>query len=51
MLFDHFNAPAIFQRYINKKLIEKLNIFIIIYLYNIQIYIKDLGKPCVKALC
>ena len=31
-----------FQGYINKILVKKLNIFVIIYLDNILIYIKDL---------
>ena len=49
--YDHFeyqviffglsNAPAKFQGYVNKILAEKLDIFIIIYLDNILIYIKD----------
>ena len=43
MLFGFFNTPATFQRYVNKILTEKLNIFIIIYLDNILIYTKDLG--------
>ena len=32
MFFGFFNALVIFQEYINKILIEKLEIFIIIYL-------------------
>ena len=41
MLFGFFNVPATFQRYINKILAEKLDIFVIIYLDNILIYTKD----------
>ena len=37
------NAPASFQDYINKILAKKLDIFVIIYLNDILIYIKDLG--------
>ena len=37
------NALASFQGYINKILAEKLGIFIIVYLNNILIYIKDLN--------
>ena len=43
IFFRLFNAPASFQSYINKILAKKLNIFIIIYLNDIFIYIKDLG--------
>ena len=38
MLFGLSNASAIFQRYVNKILFEKLDIFIILYLNNILIY-------------
>ena len=41
MLFGLMNAPASFQRYINKILAEKLNIFVIVYLDDILIYIDD----------
>ena len=41
MPFSLRNAPASFQWYINKILAEKLNIFIIIYLDDILIYIDD----------
>ena len=37
MLFSFSNALAIFQGYINKILIEKLDIFVIIYLNDILI--------------
>ena len=43
MFFGFSNTLAIFQGYINKILIEKLDIFIIVYLDNILIYIKNLG--------
>ena len=51
MIFDLFNAPAIFQKYVNKILAKKLNIFIIIYLDNIFIYTKNSKQPHVKAVC
>ena len=35
------NAPASFQGLINKILTEKLNIFVIVYIDNIFIYIDD----------
>ena len=38
MPFGLFNAPASFQGYIIKILVEKLNIFIIVYLDDIFIY-------------
>ncbi len=41
--FDFFNASASFYGYINKILAEKLDIFIVIYLNDILIYIKDSG--------
>lgn len=42
MLFDLFNALISLQRYINKILIKKLEVFIIMYLDNILIYTKNL---------
>ena len=44
------NALAIFQRYINKILAKKLNIFIIIYLDNILIYTKNSGQPYIEEV-
>ncbi len=41
--FGLSNTPASFQGYINQILAEKLNIFVVVYLNNILIYIKDLG--------
>ena len=43
MLFELSNALASFQGYINKILVEKLNIFVIVYLDNILIYIEETG--------
>ena len=43
MLFGLFNTLAIFQRYVNKILAEKLDVFIIIYLDDILIYTKNSG--------
>ena len=42
MLFGLFNTLLSFQGYINKILAKKLDIFIIVYLKNIFIDIKDL---------
>ena len=50
MPFDFFNIPIIFQKYINKILAEKLDIFIIVYLNNILIYTKNLDQPYIKAV-
>ena len=50
MPFGLTNAPAIFQGYINKILAEKLDIFVIVYLDDIFIYIKDESKSHVQAV-
>ncbi len=50
MLFGLTNVPATFQGYINKVLIEKLDIFVIVYLNNIFIYTKSEGKKDVEAV-
>ena len=50
MPFDLTNAPGSFQGYVNKILAEKLDIFVIVYLDDILIYTKDLGKSHVKAI-
>ena len=44
ILFGLSNASASFQGYINKILAEKLDIFVIVYLDDIFIYIKDPGQ-------
>ena len=43
MLFGFSNSLAIFQGYVNKILAEKLDIFVIVYLDDILIYIKNSG--------
>ena len=50
MLFGLTNIPASFQGYINKILAEKLDIFVIMYLDNILIYINDDGDGHVAAV-
>ena len=50
MSFELFNTPVSFQGYINKILAKKLNIFIIVYLNNIFIYIKDSCQAHVNAV-
>ena len=50
MPFRLTNAPATFQGYINKILIEKLDVFVIVYLDNILIYTKDEGESHVQAV-
>ena len=42
--FKLFNISKSFQTYINKILAQKLDIFVIIYLDNIFIYIKNPGQ-------
>ena len=44
------NIPASFQGYINKILVEKLNIFVIVYLDDILIYIKDQDQGHIEAM-
>ena len=51
MPFGLSNASAIFQEYINKILAEKLDIFIIVYLDDILIYIKDPRQSHIEAVC
>lgn len=41
MPFGLTNAPATFQLYINKCLAEKLDVFVIMYLDDIFIYINE----------
>ncbi len=43
MSFWRSNNLASFQGYSNKILAEKLNVFVIVYLYNILIYTKESG--------
>ena len=50
MFFGFFNALASFQSYINKILMEKLDIFVIMYLNDILIYLKDAGQSHVEAV-
>ena len=50
MSFELSNAPASFRSYINNIMAKKLNIFIIVYLNDIFIYIKDLGQSQIKAV-
>ena len=50
MPFELMNAPASFQGFINKILAEKLNIFVIVYLDNILIYIDNDGDGHIAAV-
>ena len=50
MPFGLTNALASFQGYINKIFVEKLNIFVIVYLDEILIYIDDNGDRHVTAV-
>lgn len=50
MPFSLFNASTTFQNYINKILTKKLDIFVIVYLNNILIYIKNLGQTNVNTI-
>ena len=50
MPFDLSNAPATFQKYVNKILAKKLDVFIIVYLDDILIYTEDPGQPYIDAI-
>ncbi len=50
MPFELINAPTTFQDYINKILVKKLNVFVIIYLNDIFIYTKSKEKKHIKAV-
>lgn len=50
MPFGLFNAPASFQKYINKIFAKKLDIFMVVYLDDILIYTKNLGQSHIKAM-
>ena len=50
MLFRWTNTPTIFQGFINKFLVEKLDVIMIIYPNNILIYTKSKNKKHVKAI-
>ena len=51
MVFGPSNVLTISKRYINKILAKKLNIFIIIYLNDILIYMKNLEQLYIEAVC
>ncbi len=50
MLFGLTNVLAIFQGYINKILVEKCKIFIIVYLDDILIYTKNKKDGYMEAV-
>lgn len=50
MPFRLFNTSTSFQGYINKIMAKKVNIFLIIYLNDILIYIKDPSQSHVAAV-
>ena len=50
ILFGLSNVLASFQGYINKILAEKFDIFVIIYLDSIFIYIKDPSQSQMEAV-
>ena len=50
MSFGLTNVPFTFQSYINKILAENLDIFVIVYLDDIFIYIKNERKEYVEAV-
>ena len=50
MPFGLINTPATFQGYINKILAKKLDVFVMVYLNNILIYIKNERKKYIGAV-
>ena len=50
ILLSLTNTSVNFQRYINKILVEKLDIFVIVYLDDILIYTDDDGDNHVTAV-
>ena len=50
MPFGLMNVLASFQRYINKIFTKKFDIFVIVYLNNIFIYIDDDGDSHIIAV-
>ena len=50
MSFRLPHALARFQDYINKILADKLDIFVIVYLDDILIYIEDPGQGHIEAM-
>ena len=50
MPFGLSNALVTFQRYVNKVLAKKLDIFIIVYLDDILIYTKNPGQSHIEAV-
>ena len=50
MPFGLSNALVTFQRYVNKILAKKLDVFVIIYLDDILIYTENPGQLHVKAV-
>ncbi len=50
MPFSLSNTPTSFQSYIKKILAKKLDIFVVIYLDNILIYIEDPGQPYIDVV-
>ena len=50
MPFGLFNAPSSFQGYVNKILVKKLDVFVIVYLDDILIYTKSAGQSRMEAV-
>ena len=50
MLFGLSNAPASFHGYINKIVAERCDIFVIVYLDDILIYLEDQDQGHVEAM-
>lgn len=51
MPFGMSNTLASFQEFMNKILVDKFDIFLIIYLKDILIYTKNQGQDHIDAIC
>ena len=50
MFFGLTNIPVTFKSYINKIFLDKLDVFVIVYLDDIFIYIKEKGEGNIKIV-
>lgn len=51
MFFELYHASTCFQDYINKILAKKVDFFVIVFLYDILIYMEDESQINMKTVC